>query len=86
MTGETQDFDPTSDHCRTFLQRVYLYIDHEVLSEGERIEIREHLEACQPCYERYGLEGLVTNLVSRLKGCEPCPGRLKTHINNILKL
>lgn len=68
------------ERCRETLERAYLFLDGEVLSDEERVEIRLHLERCGPCYERVGLEKEVTTLIARLRGCTPCPQELKTKI------
>ena len=71
--------------CRETLQKAYLFLDNEGLSDAERLEISSHLEACRPCLERYGLESEVTALVARLKGAEPCPERVKARIQNLIQ-
>ncbi|MDQ4096194.1 MAG: mycothiol system anti-sigma-R factor [Actinomycetota bacterium] len=71
--------------CRETLKRAYLFLDNEVLSEAERVEISTHLEACRPCLERYGLEGEVSALVARLKGADPCPDRVRARIKNLIQ-
>jgi len=66
--------------CRIALERAYLFLDGEILTESERVEIQLHLEACQPCYERFGLEKEFTVLVSRLRSQHQCPEGLKRKI------
>ena len=39
------------ERCKETLQRVYLFLDGEMLSESERLEIEVHLEECPPCFE-----------------------------------
>lgn len=73
------------EDCRETLQKAYLFLDNEVLSSTERLEISSHLEACRPCLERFGLEGEVTTLVARLKGAEPCPDRVRARIQNLIQ-
>lgn len=68
------------DDCRKTLERAYLFLDGERLTEMERVEIGAHLEACGPCYERYGLEQEVTAIVARLKPCQRCPEQVRTRI------
>ena len=72
------------EKCRVTLERAYLFLDGEVLSEAERLEIKGHLEDCRPCLERYGLESEVTNLLARLKGHTDCPARLKNRIEGLI--
>lgn len=73
------------EDCRVTLQKAYLYLDGEMLSEQERVDISVHLEACRPCLERYGLEGEVTTLVARLKKHEACPDRVKERIKTLIE-
>jgi mycothiol system anti-sigma-R factor len=73
------------EHCKRVLEKAYLYMDSETLSEGDRVLIRVHLEECKPCYERYGLEVQATSLISRLKGHDHCPDRLRANIKELLR-
>ncbi|MDQ3985746.1 MAG: mycothiol system anti-sigma-R factor [Actinomycetota bacterium] len=73
------------EDCRVVLRQAYLYLDGEILSEAERVEIRHHLEECRPCLERYGLEKEVTSLVARLRGKHSCPERVKARIQDLLE-
>ena len=70
--------------CRETLERAYLFLDEEILSHDERLEIRLHLEECRPCYERYGLEGEITRLLSRLREGQRCPQSLRERIEGLL--
>lgn len=72
-------------HCREVLERAYLFLDSEGLSDAERREIETHLDECSPCYERYGLEREVGHLIARLKGSQPCPDKLKTKILQLIQ-
>jgi mycothiol system anti-sigma-R factor len=71
--------------CRETLERAYLFLDGELLSAAERHQISVHLEECQPCLERYGLETEVTVLLARLKGVHRCPDGLKARIADLLE-
>ncbi|MDP9067219.1 MAG: zf-HC2 domain-containing protein [Actinomycetota bacterium] len=71
--------------CRETLQRAYLFLDGEVLSETERFDIQVHLEECTPCLERYGLEQELFSLMARLRTANPCPDGLKTRIATLLE-
>jgi mycothiol system anti-sigma-R factor len=68
------------DTCRAALERAYLFLDGEVLTEHERVEIQVHLEECQPCYESFGLEKEFTLILSRLSRRDQCPEGLKRKI------
>ena len=73
------------EHCKRVLQDAYLFMDREQLSPTERVHIQQHLEECKPCYERYGLEAQATALISRLRGCDPCPDKLRSQIGDLLR-
>lgn len=71
--------------CQETLERAYLLLDGEG-SPAERAEIQHHLEACSPCYERYGLNAEVKRLIARLQGATPCPDGLRTKISEMLQI
>ncbi|MGI8773417.1 MAG: zf-HC2 domain-containing protein [Actinomycetota bacterium] len=73
------------EHCKQTLVRAYLILDGEPLEHAERLEIEAHLEECEPCYERYGLEREVKVLIARLKDSCTCPDGLKTKIARLLE-
>jgi mycothiol system anti-sigma-R factor len=72
-------------HCKETLEKAYLFLDGELLSEHQRNEIRQHLEACAPCYQRYGLEREITMVVARLQGRARCPKDLRLRIITLLE-
>ncbi|MDP9224066.1 MAG: zf-HC2 domain-containing protein [Actinomycetota bacterium] len=67
------------------LHRTYLFLDGEVLSVSERLEISGHLEECGPCLERYGLEKEFHALLSKVKDRQLCPQRLRSKILALLE-
>lgn len=70
-----------SHRCKEVLERAYLFLDGEGLTEVQRIEIEAHLEECGPCLESYGVEKeVVTVIIARLRGATPCPDQLKKRI------
>jgi mycothiol system anti-sigma-R factor len=73
------------EDCRDTLERAYLFLDGEVLTDAERADIRTHLEECRPCYERYGLESEITALLARLRGCQRCPEALRLRITALFR-
>ncbi|MGH2734172.1 MAG: mycothiol system anti-sigma-R factor [Actinomycetota bacterium] len=72
------------ERCRETLERAYLYVDGEGLSEAERLEIQTHLEDCAPCFERVGLDHEVSRVIARLKGHDQCPEGLKARITALI--
>ena len=71
--------------CRETLERAYLLLDGEPVTAEERLQIESHLQACEPCFERHGLDHEVKRLIARLHGSSPCPDQLKTKISSLLK-
>ncbi len=71
--------------CRETLERAFLIIDGEPITEAEKKQVEAHLYACEPCYERYGLEVEVKALIARLRGCQPCPESLKHKIAGLIE-
>ena len=72
------------ERCREVLERAYLFLDGEVLSEEERTQIQVHLDECAPCLEHYGLEREIVFVTARLRGKTECPEKLKTRIQSLL--
>lgn len=73
------------EKCRQTLEQAYLILDGEDVDEAERRHIQQHLEACAPCFERYGLEQEVKGLIARLHGCTTCPDGLRMRITALLE-
>jgi mycothiol system anti-sigma-R factor len=72
------------ERCREVLERAYLFLDGEVLSDQERTQIQVHLDECAPCLEHYGLDREIVFVTARLKGKTECPNELRTKIQNLL--
>ena len=70
--------------CREALERAYLYLDGELLSDADRRHIQAHLDDCAPCYERVGVEREVTVVVARLAQRSRCPQELRARITSLL--
>lgn len=49
--------------CKDVLEKVYLYLDDEVLTDDERMEIEAHLNACPFCFQRYEFENHLWSLI-----------------------
>lgn len=73
------------EECKQVLERAYLFLDGEVLSESERLEIQVHLEECAPCLERVGFEREMHVLIHRLQGTCRCPDGLKNRILDLIR-
>ena len=72
--GKHHDVD-----CSEILQRVYVFIDNE-LEDASTEEIRQHLEECAPCLDRYDLERCVKKVVHRSCGSEHAPASLREKV------
>ncbi len=72
--------------CLEVMQRAYLFLDGEGLSVEERIEIEAHLEDCEPCLQRMGVERETILLITqRLRHATPCPDGLKHKVAALLE-
>lgn len=72
--------------CLEVMQRAYLFLDGEGLSFEERIEIEAHLEDCEPCLERMGVERETIVLITqRLRNTTLCPDGLKQKVAALLE-
>jgi mycothiol system anti-sigma-R factor len=70
---------PHEVDCSEILQKVYVYLDGEV-SLHDCAKIRQHLEECGPCLQRFGLEQAVKALVARSCGRDPVPSDLRQKV------
>lgn len=55
--------DDEKDQCVEALEQLYLYIDGE-LTEEIRLTITHHLDDCPPCFEFYGFEAELRQVIS----------------------
>jgi mycothiol system anti-sigma-R factor len=66
-------------NCREALDHVYEYLDRELTPEVE-LEVREHLQACQPCGQHFDFEdAFLKFLQARCRG-RSAPPDLKRRI------
>jgi mycothiol system anti-sigma-R factor len=56
-TGSPED-------CADFLERIVYLLDNE-LDSGDIADVKRHLEACSPCFERYDVQRTVKSIVAR---------------------
>lgn len=70
---------PGEMECTDALERMFLFLDNE-MSDSDSARIRQHLAECEPCLERYDVEGLVKNLVHRACGCDKPPEELRQKV------
>jgi mycothiol system anti-sigma-R factor len=70
---------PHEVDCLEILKKVYVYLDGEIDPHG-CAEIRQHLDECGPCLQKYGLEQAVKALVARSCGNDPVPSDLRMKV------
>jgi mycothiol system anti-sigma-R factor len=71
--------DPHDVDCASVLERVYEYIDNEMV-EIDYATVKEHLDECSPCLAEFGLEQAVKALVHRACGCDDVPADLRSKV------
>ena len=52
----------TETDCRAVLERLYLYLDGEIAGE-ECFAIEAHIEACLDCFQHFGYERSIKQLI-----------------------
>jgi mycothiol system anti-sigma-R factor len=72
-------FGPGNIDCSDVLDDLYLYLDDET-DDALRNRIRQHLEGCTGCFQRYGLEQDVRALIARCCGNDHAPRDLRERI------
>jgi len=70
---------PHETECSEVLAAVWLYLDQECDCE-RRTKLQRHLEECNPCLERYGLEEQLKTLLARKCGGEQAPNELRQRL------
>lgn len=70
---------PHETPCTEVLDRVSSYLDGE-LEAPVIAKIRQHLDECRPCFEEYGLDKLVKQLVHKHCGNDRVPEALRAKV------
>ena len=69
---------PHDKDCAEVLENLFLVLDHE-MEDANYAEIKQHLDECAPCLDKYHLEEVVKALVAR--SCrEPAPPALRERV------
>ena len=69
----------STEDCADFLERIVYFLDNE-LDEADCSAVRLHLDACNPCLEKYDLQRTVKMLVAR--SCvESAPEELRRRVS-----
>lgn len=58
--------------CKACEERLYQFLDRELDPEEQR-EVREHLERCPPCVDRFRFEGNVLREIGAIARKGGCP-------------
>ncbi|WP_372727366.1 mycothiol system anti-sigma-R factor [Nocardioides sp.] len=70
--------EPSDSDCADYLERIVYFIDNE-LDEADCSVVREHLDSCNPCLEKYQLQSTVKSVVAR--SCsETAPNDLRERV------
>lgn len=69
---------PSAADCADFLEQIVYFIDNE-LAEADCAAVREHLDTCNPCLERYDLQRTVKSVVAR-SCAEAAPAELRSRV------
>ncbi len=64
MSDHTHDAEPSNADCADFLERIVYFIDNE-LDDADCAAVQVHLDACNPCLEKYDLQRTVKAIVAR---------------------
>jgi mycothiol system anti-sigma-R factor len=72
---------PHDTDCAEVLDRVYVFLDHEMSDESvSYAKIEEHLDECAPCLRKYDLERAVRDVVARCCGRDHAPDELRAKV------
>ncbi|WP_370249521.1 mycothiol system anti-sigma-R factor [Nocardioides sp.] len=70
--------DPSEADCADYLERIVYFLDNE-LDDADCAVVREHLDTCNPCLQRFDLQRTVKAVVAR--SCsEPAPTDLRDRV------
>jgi mycothiol system anti-sigma-R factor len=78
LPRDLRDLDSDGE-CREVLHEVWGYLDGEV-DDAEKRHIEHHLDDCQPCLRKYGIERVMKALVARTCGQEDTPVSLRDRV------
>ncbi|WP_205471039.1 mycothiol system anti-sigma-R factor [Nocardioides sp. SYSU D00038] len=56
--------DVSAAECADYLEQIVYFIDNE-LDAADCAAVREHIDACNPCLEKYDLQRTVKSVVAR---------------------
>ena len=62
--SHTHGNEPTASECADFLEQIVYFLDNE-LDQADCAVVRQHLDSCNPCLEKYDLQRTVKTVVAR---------------------
>ena len=71
--------DHSSDECADFLERIVYFLDNE-LDEADCSAVQLHIDACNPCLEKYDLQRTVKAVVHRSCSSDLAPSELRQRV------
>jgi mycothiol system anti-sigma-R factor len=77
MAAET-GASPSDDECADVLQSMVYFLDNE-LDQADCVAVRQHLDSCNPCLEKYDLQRTVKMVVAR-SCAETAPADLRDRV------
>lgn len=72
----------SGNDCSAALERLYQFLDNE-LDAADADTIRAHLEACEPCLDRFGVEEHIRALVKRCCTASRAPETLRVRVTQV---
>ena len=76
--SHTHGNEPTASECADFLEQIVYFLDNE-LDQADCAVVRQHLDSCNPCLEKYDLQRTVKSVVAR--SCsEAAPDELRQKV------
>jgi len=70
--------------CREAVEKLYFYLDGEMLTEEERRALEKHLSLCRACCRRYEFEKFLWDLVRQSGQRESIPQTFIMRIESVL--
>ncbi|MEN3185608.1 MAG: zf-HC2 domain-containing protein [Atribacterota bacterium] len=70
--------------CQEIVEKMYFYLDHEILTEEERTEFEKHLQMCRNCCQKYEFEQALWRLIRQNGLGEPIPETLIQRIESVI--
>ncbi len=72
------EHEVTGTECADYLERIVYFIDNE-LDQADCSAVQAHLDACNPCLEKYDLQRTVKSVIAR--SCsEAAPSELRQRV------